>query len=166
MSTASRVISQSELRNTWNSPYYFWAHLLDAAPQICRFGCFEGSAPVIPSWEDKGKCILARRHDGIRYRATRLCIRDVLCTDCSDSVIPVVSSRKIDYTVFLFVDKRLERWGWGVRVWGWGCEGVWGCEGGWVSSTRLFQATYDDRFEQGLICPSSGKFRIYTAFNQ
>ena len=28
--------------------------------------------------------------------------------------------------------------------------------------TRLSQATYDDRFEQGLICSSSGKFRIYS----
>ena len=35
-----------------------------------------------------------------------------------------------------------------------------------VSFTRLFQATHDDRFEQGLICPSSGKFRIYSASNQ
>ena len=35
-----------------------------------------------------------------------------------------------------------------------------------VSFIRLFQATYDDRFEQDLICSSSGKFRIYTASNQ
>ena len=38
------------------------------------------------------------------------------------------------------------------------------CEGegeGEVSFIRLFQASYDDRFEQGLICSSSGNFRIY-----
>ena len=35
-----------------------------------------------------------------------------------------------------------------------------------VSFTRVSHATYDDRFEQGLICPSSDKFRIYSAPNQ
>ena len=35
-----------------------------------------------------------------------------------------------------------------------------------MSFIRLFQATYDDRFGQGLICPPSGKFRIYTASSQ
>ena len=37
---------------------------------------------------------------------------------------------------------------------------------GGMSLTRSFQATYDDRFEQGLICPSSGKLRLYSASNQ
>ena len=32
--------------------------------------------------------------------------------------------------------------------------------------TRLFQATYDDRFERGLFRSSSGKFRIYSVLNQ
>ena len=35
-----------------------------------------------------------------------------------------------------------------------------------VSLTRLFQASYDDRFEQGLIWTSPGKFRIYSVSNQ
>ena len=35
-----------------------------------------------------------------------------------------------------------------------------------VTSTRLFQATYEDRLEQGLVSPSSGKLRICSVSNK